>query len=321
MAKEGKKGSKLKVVLIVVVVLIIAVFALGSSGDGESDSSSAGSSSSSSASTATVSTSEDAEDALEEVEFEEVTVVDNDYLTITLTDLEVGSSTVTVDVTLVNKDESITYMVATDAGCSIDGVQVDPLYADEVAGGKTANSTITISIDDLADAGVAFTDIYLAFYAYDSDDWSAGYVVDGEGVHLYPYGEDAATTFVRESAETDLVLVDNDEVTVTVLDFDPDYFWGYGIDLYIENKTSSEIMVSTDDDSINGVMCDAYWAASVEAGLCSFETLYWFSSTLEDDLGITDPESEIEEIEFALNVYDTSTFDYYVDALTVTLEP
>ena len=325
---KEEAGFRSKAFLAIATVFLAMALAAGlvgctSSDDNGEDSGSASSESNSEADgsdTDADATSED--DASELVEFEEIAVVDNDYVSIVLTGLDQdGLFGYTFDVTIVNKSDSVTYMVATDDDCSVDGVQIDPLFAEEVAAGKTAYSEITIYEDDtLAEAGVAFTDIVLSFHAYDSDDWSADYVVDGESVHVYPYGEDAATTFVREAGADDEVLVDNDYVTVTVIGYDPDYDLGYAVELYITNKTDAEVMVSVDDASVNGVMCDPYWAASIGAGLNSFETIYWYSSSLEE-IGITDAGSEITEIEFVLSAYNYETFDDYFDDLDIVLSP
>lgn len=307
--------------LIIVIVVLILVVSCSSSGSSDSDSDS-GSDSASTSSTSS-SDSSDSDSGLTEVEFEEVTVVDNDYLTITLTSLDSDSIWGwEVGVTIVNKSADTTYMVATTDNCAVDGVQIDPLFAEEVAAGKTSYTTVYITdADDLEEAGVEFTDVMLTFHAYDSDDWTADDVVEDATVHIYPYGEDAATEFVRESADSDLVLVDNDYVTVTVIGYDPDYSLGYAVELYVVNKTDSNLMISVDDASINGIMCDPIWAVSVSPGLNSYENLYWFSSSLED-IGITDPGTEITNIEFALRIhnYDDLTIDDYFNS-TVTLSP
>ena len=300
---EKKKKSLFKRPLFwVVVLIVVAVVAVGAGSGGNDE-------------------GDDA--STEEVEFEEIVVVDNDDITITVTDINAnGLFGYTIDVTIVNKSEDVTYMVATTDYCAVDGVQTDPLFASEVAAGKTSYDTIIIyDTDDLEDAGVAFTDILLTFYAYDSDDWTADHVIDDVSVHIYPYGEDAATTFVRAAADTDLVLVDNDYVTVTVVGYDPDYLYGYAVELYIVNKTDGELLVGSDDESVNGIMCDPYWATTVEAGLSKYSTLYWFSTSLEN-IGIEDPETEITEIELTLRAYSYSyPYTYYVEDLVVTLYP
>ena len=261
-------------------------------------------------------------EALEEVAFEEIVVVDNDYLSITVTGIDPDSSRYyLVDVTIVNKSADVTYMVATTDACAVDGVQCDTIFATEVAAGKTAYAQVKIyNIDELEEVGVAFTDILLTFRAYDSDDWSADEVVEAASVHIYPYGEENAVAFERESLDTDIVLVDNEYVTVTVIGYGAVDGDEYALELYVVNKTDAEIMVATDDESVNGIMCSPYWAASVSAGLVSYETLDWSSSRLES-IGITDPANEVYEVEFTLRVYNSDDWsvDDYVEDLVITL--
>ena len=60
------------------------------------------------------------------------------------------------------------------------------------------------------------------------------------------------------------------------------------------------MMFSIDDTSVNGYMCDPFWAEEVAAGKKSNGEITFGSSTLEDN-GITSP----DEITFALRVYDS----------------
>lgn len=304
-----------------IVIIVVVVIAAAGSGGGDDEETDATVDTGSASVTATVEEADDADAEAELVEFEEITVVDNDEVTITLTGLDPDYALgYTIDVTIVNKSSDVTYMVGVDdANCSVDGVLISTLYAEEVAPGKTSYSELTIyDADELEEAGVAFTDIALSFYAYNSDDWTEEYVVDDAVAHVYPYGEDAATTYARESAADDEVLVDNDYVTVTVIGYDPDATLGYEVELYITNKTDAEVMVSTDDESINGIMCDPYWAVSMGANTSCFAEISWYNSSLEE-IGIEDAESEISDIEFTLNVYDYDTFEDYVEGLDVTL--
>ncbi|MCD7809603.1 MAG: hypothetical protein LUH02_09685 [Erysipelotrichaceae bacterium] len=263
------------------------------------------------------SSSETTEASDNEITFTELTVVDNDDCSIVINGIdEDGFWGYTLTAELENKSEDVTYMFSVESA-SVNGVMSDPLFASEVAAGKKSNEEISfISDTTLEENGIdEFTDIELTFRVYDSDDWEEA--VANETVHVYPYGEDKATTFTRESQDTDNVLVDNDEVTVIVIGYDPDDTWGYGVNLYLVNKTDTEVMFSVDDASINGYMIDPFYATTVSAGKCAFSTISWYDTDLEDN-GIED----IEEIEFKLTAYDDENYeDYYVDGQSVTLNP
>jgi hypothetical protein len=249
--------------------------------------------------------------------FEETTVIDNDECTVTITGIDTDDLWgYTLKANLENKSADKTYMFSVESA-AINGVQCDPLFATEVAAGKKANSDISFTDSTLEENGIEeYTDIELTFRVYDSDDW-LGDDVAKETAHIYPYGADKATTYVRETQPTDIVLVDNDYVTVIVTDFDPDNMWGYAANLYLVNKTDATVMFSVDDVSVNGYMIDPFYATSVSAGKSAFSSITWFSSDFEDN-GI----SGVKEIEmlFKAHDYDSWGSDSYFEEV-VTLNP
>lgn len=252
-----------------------------------------------------------------EITFEELTVVDNEECKITITGIDPDDMWgYTLKALLENKSADKTYMFSV-LTASINGVVSDPLFASEVAAGKKANEDINFSDTSLADNGITeYTDIEITFRVYDFDDWSADDVANVT-VHIYPYGEEKATTFVREAQPTDTVLVDNEYATVLMTGCDPDGFFGYTVNLFIANKTDTEIMVSVDEASVNGFMLDPFYATSVPAGKVHFSEMSWFETDFEDN-GIT----EVEEIEFQLRVYDNN--DWMADDFAsevITLNP
>ena len=321
---KAKKPIYKRVWFWVIVVLVVAVV-FGGSGSGDEDEATSTTDETVAESTEAADDEEEADeddDTLELVDFEEIVVVDNDYCSITITGIESDGllGYYELDVTLVNKSSDTAYDFVADDG-AVDGVQVDPYLFEDVAAGKTAYATVYIyEASTLEEAGVTFTDIEIAFYVVNSDDWTEDYVAE-ESVHVYPYGEDAATTFVREAAEDDLVVVDNDYVTVTVIGYDPDYLYGYAVELYVVNKTDGYIWMYSSEESVNDIMVTGYYSDTVGAGRSSYGTLYWLSSSLEDDAGIEDPASEVSSVEFRLLAYDYDDLsNTYADEV-ITLNP
>jgi len=145
-------------------------------------------------------------------EFEEIVVVDNENCNIRITGIEPDSLWgYSLKVLLENKSDNVTFMFSVESA-AINNVSADPFFASEVAPGKKANETITFPVDELKENGVGdITDIQLDFNVYDSNDWTADSVAVAS-THVYPYGEEKAISFVRESQSTDIVLADNDQV-------------------------------------------------------------------------------------------------------------
>lgn len=252
-----------------------------------------------------------------EITFSEIVAVDNDECTIKITGIDPGNMWgYTLKAQLVNKSGDKTYMFSVESA-AVNGVQSDPFFAAEVAPGKSSNNDISFNSDTLAENGVGdFTDIELSFRVYDSDNWDADDVAK-ETIHVYPYGEDKATKFTRTAQPSDNVIVDNDYVTVVVTGYETSSTDSYMVNLFLLNKTDKDVMFSVDDASLNGFMADPFFATLVTAGKCSFKSLDWYGSTLEEN-GIT----EVNNIEFTIKAYDNDDWlsDYFMED-TITLNP
>ena len=264
---------------------------------------------------------EETETLAEEISFEELTVVDNDECSLVIKSLNPdGFWGYTLDVELENKSAEKNYMFSV-VSSSVNGVEASAIFASKVAPGKKSIDDLSFTDSTLKENGIdRFTDIEITFRVYDSDDWLADEAAR-ETVHIYPYGEENAVRFEREALDSDIVLADNDYVTVTVTGIAVDDIWGYGPEVYLVNKTDTETMFSLSDSSVNGYMSDPFWAKSVSPGKCAFSKINWSKSSLEE-LGITDPENEIEALEFTLKAYNTENYreDPYFEEVIV-LEP
>lgn len=252
-----------------------------------------------------------------EMIFSGLTVVDTEECFIKITEIDADSIWgYTLKVQLENRSEDKTYMFSVESA-AINGVQCDPLFANEVAAGKKANKDLSFSDSQFKESGIKeYTDIEITFRVYDSDNWTADNVAK-KTVHVYPYGEAKAVKYVRASSPTDNIIVDNEYVTVIVTGYEQDSIWGYTVKLFLVNKTDKNIMFSADEVSVNGYMLDPLFAKSVSKNKCAFTSMSWSDSKFEAN-GIT----EVEEIEFNIRVYDNE--DWFDDDLvnkTVTVNP
>lgn len=255
--------------------------------------------------------------AAEAVDFQKVLVVDNEECVIRIVDFREDPIWGWVlDAQLENKDDSDSYMFSISSA-SVNGVQIEPLFASQVAPGKQAREQIRLSDSSLEDVDIGlFSDIELYFRVYDADDWTEEPVAE-PSIHIYPYGADKAQRYVRQPQPGDQVLAENEAVSVTVTGFAQDPIWGYTAQLFLENKTDQSVMFTVEDASVNGFMADPFFAASVGPGNCAFSTLSWSDSTLQE-LEIT----QVEELEFTLRAYDEE--DWSAEDLlktVVTLTP
>ncbi len=111
------------------------------------------------------------------------------------------------------------------------------------------------------------------------------------------------TTEKEESEFTQIVLADNDEVCIKITGIENDPIWGYTLKVFLENKTDKELMFTVDDVSVNGFMCDPFWAESVAAGKKSNSTISWSETSFAEN-GIT----QVADITLTLRVYDSNDF-------------
>ena len=257
--------------------------------------------------------------APDKITFTETVVVDNDDCTIKITGIENDEFWgYTLKAFMYNKSSDITYMIAVDSA-AINGVQVDPFFATEVAPGKKTNEKIGFySIDEIfkTEGITPYTDIELTFRVYDTNNWLSDDILY-KTIHIYPYGEENAAKFVRPTKQTDTVIIDNKYATVIVTGYEYDEIWGYTVNLFLINKTDKTLMFAIDEASVNGLMADPFYATTVLPGKSAFSSVSWSNTTLTEQ-GIT----EVNEIEFQFYAYDYN--DWFSNNLideVITLNP
>lgn len=256
------------------------------------------------------------DEAADQIVFEETVLVDNENCTFKIVAVEDDSfAGYTLKAYLENKtDLDLTFSIS---NASVNGFMCDPFWAATVTAGMKSNEYISFAEESLSQNGIAqVTDICFTLNVYDSNDWAADYLVKEEFT-IYPMGEEAVESYTRSAVEGETILFDNENCTMIITGFDPDDMWGYGVKLYLENKTDKNLMFSISDASVNGFMCDPYWATTVAAGKRSNTTISWMESDLEAN-GIT----EVESLTLPVHVYDADNWaNEYLISETFTVNP
>ena len=246
--------------------------------------------------------------------FEEVTVVDNDKCVIRITGISYDDFFgYTFNVYLENRSADKTYSFSTVSGY-VNGVLFDPSLYQDVAPGKKANERMTFSDERKLALVGTFTDVEIEFRVSDANDLFADDIVR-EKVNIYPMGKDKATVYTREPANTDITLVDNELMSAVITGFEKDDFWGYVAKVYVINKSSESLSLTTEDVSVNGFMCDPFFGTTLDAGKKDVTTMTWSIEDFEKN-GI----KQIEEIEMKLRIYRPNDFfsdDLYSERITV----
>lgn len=100
------------------------------------------------------------------------------------------------------------------------------------------------------------------------------------------------------------VLVDQNGIVVTAMEYVTDSIWGDGIKLLLENNSDNDVMVGCNALIVNDYMITDLFVSEIAAGKKSNETLY-FSSTQLKAAGI----ENVGKIEIYFHIYDSSTYE------------
>lgn len=186
-----------------------------------------------------------------------------------------------------------------------------------IAPGKTDIENLFLSSSTIIYNEIDFVrDIELDLRVYDSDTYDD---LCEETVNIYPYGKEKAIPYERGYHENDIVLLDNEYITLIATEFGEinslaDY---YVMRFFIANKTDKKVSININNVSINGYMADTLFYASVNANKSNFDALMFANSYLED-LAIT----TVEEIEFTVTVKEYSNYENtFVDEVIIVKTP
>lgn len=232
---------------------------------------------------------------------DEIVLADTKNAYIKIKSMETSGNNFEMKLYLENRSSSINEMFSIDK-MVINGYTVDPFWASEIAPGKKANDIVTVY--SLSDSGITedANIVEFTFSIYNNDDWMAGSLLN-ERFTIYPLGEDKVSIKERVTQESDIVVVDNDDIAIIITGFGNDRIWGYTAYGYFVNKTDKMLMFSCEDCSVNGFMADPFWATEIPPHARGFSNISWSSNTLEEN----DIET-VEEIEIKFRVYDNDNW-------------
>lgn len=317
---ETKKKSRfgtvgILVIVAAVLIVVIAVIAIGIGCNGKRNGGSSVFSTDPEDINVEVQTDENGETVAADstaIEVEHQNLINNDSCQVIITSIDTQNpSGYTINVELVNKTDSSQMFSVKYA--TVDGLSVDPNWASEVGGGAAKESSITFHKSDYAAYNLGFTDIQLVFVVNDSVETSTQ--ITQKAVIIYPYGEGTATRYTRKGADSDVVLIDNAAMKVTYIGSTNDDVWGYSANVYIENKTGTNLWVAGTDVAVNGTALDPFWGTTVPANSSAYSSICWTTSQLSG-AGITEV-SSIEMLLGANNYDDWEALQVSSEAVTI----
>ena len=294
--------------VLTMLLLVAMIFAIAACGDGKK---------SNDIENSDVTTNQ-VEKTTEAISTYELVAIDNEEILVKVTGINPNYMYgYAIEAYVKNKSSDTDYTLIIP-NASINGVNA---YAESLYGvnaGEEKEITIFFTnIKTLIENDIGeFSDIKLTFLVRDASDWYIEPLAQ-ETVNIYPLGKDKATKFVRETLATDEILVDNDEVTIIVTDYDLNGEYGYTINLYLVNKSEKFHKYTYTYVTINGHEFISVWEKTLTPNTVSFDSAVFMDFELEE-IGVDG--ADIKEISFDLKVSDDSEDVVYLE-LPVNLKP
>ena len=210
----------------------------------------------------------------------------------------------TLDLLLENRSERTLVFEADRA--AVNRVACDLVFSESLAPGARLRTGISFDVSGLMRQGVgdpAVIELPLRVYPEGENE-----AIFDETLSVYPMGEDNAAAYQREFSDTDRILWENEDALVVVTGFDPDNFWGFGMELYLENRTDRTLTFSLSDVYLNEAEADPLFDVRLEAGWKDFTEAAWSQEQLEALDG-----APVEHISFRLRAVDAD--DWYASPL------
>lgn len=111
------------------------------------------------------------------------------------------------------------------------------------------------------------------------------------------------------------VLVEQNGIVVTAMEYVTDSIWGDGVKLLLENNSDKDVTVGCNALIVNDYMISDLFSSAVSTGKKANETLYLSSAQLKA-AGI----ENVGKIEIYFHIYDSSTYDTVFDTECVTIQ-
>ena len=185
------------------------------------------------------------------------------------------------------------------------------LYED-VAAGKKSNATFEIWSSTLSNAGISnIGKIDFYFRVINSDNYNTIYESKEIELKTSLYDE-----MDSEANDVGTELLNQNGIRIVGKGVN-DSLWGQGVLLYIENNSDKNIIVSTDNLSVNGYMVNGYLYSTIMSNKKAIETVILSSTDLEDN----DIES-IEDLALSFDIINADTWMniFSTDEITVNIE-
>lgn len=233
------------------------------------------------------------------LDFEELVIYDQDKVTFKLNSIDTaGEWGYTMNFNFKNEsDLKLSYDISY---LNVNDVMVTPTFTLEDENGFF---NVALEQDLLDKYGIEeISKIEFTAVIYDTENFSVEPMFE-EIITVHPLGRKIENPYVHKPVENEIVLIDTEDCTVSVVGFSPEEKWGYMVELYIYNKTDRALAVYADEGSLNGKQCDPMWSTEVAPGKHSFSAVAWSQDELDSN-GI----ETVTDIDLKIRVTDATNW-------------
>lgn len=225
--------------------------------------------------------------------FDPVVLVDNEDICLTVTDYTPGMDNDCLSLEFQNKTDK--KLQVSFKNTSINGLMFPVAFSAFAAPKETITDTCFLSWEELQVTGIpSVSQFEFTVCVLDADNYAEDPLLE-DTFCVYPYGEDKAVDFVRESTQNEITVVDNDSCTIIIMKTYPGENDDYKLTLYLQNKTDLTLSFTAEDAKLNGVDCDPLWILNVAPGKQAISVVTWETAALEK-AGITTVENILLEL-------------------------
>jgi len=233
-----------------------------------------------------------------DITIEEQVLVDQDGVKITATGME-EDSIWGLGINLLIENSTDKDLLVTSSALIVNNYMISDLLYSDVAAGKKANETMTLSSDALEAAGIK--DIgQIEIYFKVSDSKTFDTILESECVTIKTSSYNKMVIQVMDDGKE---LVNQDGIRIVGKYVDEDSFWGAGILLFIENTSGKNVGIDCEEMSINGFMVSPFFSSTVYDGKMAVSSITILSSDLEDN-----KIESVDEIEVTFKVFDVASY-------------
>lgn len=185
---------------------------------------------------------------------------------------------------------------------SVNGYMISSLFSVDVVDGKKATDSLTFMSSDLEACGIeTIADMEFSFMISTLDEWEEVLNTD-----LIQLKTSAADTYVYEYDDSGETLYNEGGIKIVSKGFSDgeDSLFGPCLLLYVENSTDKELLIQTENVSVNECMADALFLCTIGAGKHAVDDVTFMSDDFEEN-----EIAEIETVEMTFIISDSDTWE------------